>query len=305
MSDVTSERDDLTPTQEYTIAGVVILLFGLLYWLFNYGFPNISFNANSGTSTTISAGAQPNSSESSANGTASTNAAGSAKPAGSSQSASAGSSTEPASFATKEANSTAQNSKLQTVGSNDHAQAKNTAAGALAAGSAAAVTNSNAASTSQVDATANNAQQQATSTGTTTDLSQRVITDPAVLVLRGHLLSGTLEQSVLMDSISFARQSAEAELSADTQTLDLAALMLQNPATKMLIRGHTADEGTTADSKALSLARATALGQKLVEAGAAPKNIIIMGMGDAEPLPDDNNQQNRGSNRRIDVAITQ
>ena len=46
MSDTTSEYDDLSTTQEYTIAGVVILFFGILYWLFNYGFPDINFNTN-------------------------------------------------------------------------------------------------------------------------------------------------------------------------------------------------------------------------------------------------------------------
>jgi outer membrane protein OmpA-like peptidoglycan-associated protein len=37
MSELTLDDDDLTPTQEYLIAGIVILLFGFLYWLFNYG----------------------------------------------------------------------------------------------------------------------------------------------------------------------------------------------------------------------------------------------------------------------------
>ncbi|MDD5392248.1 MAG: OmpA family protein [Thiothrix sp.] len=37
MSDSTLDNDDLTPTQEYGIAGIVILLFGLLYWFLNGG----------------------------------------------------------------------------------------------------------------------------------------------------------------------------------------------------------------------------------------------------------------------------
>lgn len=37
MSDVTSDNDDISVTHEYIIAGFVILLFGLLYWLFNGG----------------------------------------------------------------------------------------------------------------------------------------------------------------------------------------------------------------------------------------------------------------------------
>ncbi|UOG91293.1 MAG: OmpA family protein [Candidatus Thiothrix sulfatifontis] len=37
MLDSTADNDDLTPLQEYVIAGVVILLFGLLYWFLNHG----------------------------------------------------------------------------------------------------------------------------------------------------------------------------------------------------------------------------------------------------------------------------
>jgi len=38
MSESTLDHDDLTPTQEYFITGLVILLFGLLYWFLNHGF---------------------------------------------------------------------------------------------------------------------------------------------------------------------------------------------------------------------------------------------------------------------------
>ncbi|MEB4593310.1 OmpA family protein [Candidatus Thiothrix sp. Deng01] len=38
MTNITTDNDDdLNPYQEYAIAGVVILLFGLLYWFLNYG----------------------------------------------------------------------------------------------------------------------------------------------------------------------------------------------------------------------------------------------------------------------------
>ena len=42
MSDTTSDNDDLSITQEHVIAGVVILLFGLLYWFLNGNFNSSS-----------------------------------------------------------------------------------------------------------------------------------------------------------------------------------------------------------------------------------------------------------------------
>jgi hypothetical protein len=43
MSENTSDNDDLTPAQEYTVAGAVILFFGLLYWYLN---PAQHFNSD-------------------------------------------------------------------------------------------------------------------------------------------------------------------------------------------------------------------------------------------------------------------
>lgn len=43
MTENTLDRDDdLTPLQEYIVVGIVILLFGLLYWLLNHGWNNDS-----------------------------------------------------------------------------------------------------------------------------------------------------------------------------------------------------------------------------------------------------------------------
>ena len=328
MSDTTSEHDDLSTTQEYTIAGVVILFFGILYWLFNYGFPDINFNTNGTQPATalVSDNNQAISQQQTSTGLdKSADKATSAEANAPDQSTAADTDSSKQQFVTKQANtdtkltqpstdSSADNAANATSGKATGSTAQSEDSAVNAAGKMVQNTNSENTDTANTNtqtivstgcnATAGQEAQADTSTAANS-LAQRVITDPAVLKLRDHLLNGELEKPVLMDSVSFADKSAVAELSADTQVLDLAALMLQNPKTKILIRGHTANEGSAAESKQLSLARATALGQKLVAACAAGHNIIIMSMGDADPLLKDNNQQNRGRNRRIDVAITQ
>jgi len=41
---ISTQEDDLTSTQEFVIAGVVILLFGLLYWFLNHGWNSDNTN---------------------------------------------------------------------------------------------------------------------------------------------------------------------------------------------------------------------------------------------------------------------
>ncbi len=291
-TDMIAAHDDLSSTQEYTIAGIVIVFFGLLYGLFNYGFSGIHLKANDVQLAPVIATGRHHTAPSTSTGQADNSLVFASKQAA------RDTDTLPATAAVTTA--------ARTAGASETQQ--------LALASAAVVsTSTTAANAKPVPARAEPTAAPAITAApevvaTTTAVSNpipRVITDPAILKLRDHLLNGELEQAVLLGSVSFADKSEKAELSAETQVLDLAALLQQNPGTKILIRGHTTDEGSIADSKTLALARATALGQRLVAAGVAARHIIIMGMGDAEPLSSDNKQQNRGRNRRIDVAITQ
>ena len=309
MSDTILEHDDLTPTQEYSIAAGVILLFGLLYWIFNYGMPN--FGAYSGAvpapvvldaDTTITA-RHPE------------RLALDDVPA-----PSAGSSVKSTASATSK-NSTEKTTAIAETTGNEQqmlagaGSAENTGEEQLqvAVSDAAAVDTAqqvvavsdavdNGQQANQVaDSATDNGQQQAQTVAAT----NVVIMDAAVSKLQDYLVTGELEKPVVMGSIRFASGSSEIELKSDHQIEAIAGLLQQYPDTRLLIRGHTDSAGPASENKELSLMRARAMGQKLVEAGVNSGNIIIMGMGSAEPLSGSNTQQVQGKDRRIDVSITQ
>lgn len=304
MSDTTPAHDDLTSTQEYAIAGFVILFFGLLYWLFNYGMPDFGSRLvavpapvvleadNTHTATTAAAPERIALSDVAADGTVATpnnavqsqavvmpkadNAAArtvaEVAPATATQASVVAAGTQPATAAESESESTE-------VMANGQQQA-------LVTDQAAVVTD---------NAQATVAEQQAGSV--TADTASVVIMDAAVSKLQDYLVTGEMEKPVVMESVNFAAGSSEIELESDHQIVAIAGLLQKYPDTKLLIRGH-ADADSASENKELSLLRARAMGRKLVEAGAKVESIIIMGMGSAEPL-------SGGKNRRVDVSITQ
>lgn len=308
MSDTILEHDDLTPTQEYSIAAGVILLFGLLYWIFNYGMPN--FGAYSGAvpapvvldaDTTITARPE----RLALNDVPAPSADPSVKSTASIPKNSTEKTTAIAETTGNEQQMLAGAGSAENTGEEQLQVAVSDAAAVDTAQQVVAVSDAvdNGQQANQVaDSAADNGQQQQAQTATTTNV---VIMDAAVSKLQDYLVTGELEKPVVMGSIRFASGSSEIELKSDHQIEAIAGLLQQYPDTRLLIRGHTDSAGPASENKELSLMRARAMGQKLVEAGVNSENIIIMGMGSAEPLSGSNTQQVQGKDRRIDVSITQ
>lgn len=353
MSDTILKHDDLTPAQEYSIAGGVILLFGLLYWIFNYGMPDfgtysgavpapvvldadatarparLAWNDVPAPAADTSAETTPVTTQSTAATKATVDqqqqipvAADSVADTGDQQLQAV------ATDGSVESMADAGDQQLQAVvtdGSVEADQAVIESEGKPAAAVSTeqqAVAVNNAADNGQqaeqtaesaTDATDNAQQQQVQATQVVEQENQTepaatsgvVIMDAAVAKLQDHLVKGEMEQPVIMESIQFASGSSEIDMKSDHQIEGIAGLLQRHPDVRLLIRGHTDAAGPDNENKELSLMRARAMGQKLVEAGVNSENIIIMGMGSAESLSGNNTQQGRGKDRRIDVSITQ
>ncbi len=82
---------------------------------------------------------------------------------------------------------------------------------------------------------------------------------------------------------------------------DLANVMIKNPQLKLLIKGHTSDEGNAEYNQKLSENRAKAAVDFLVSQGVEESRLTYEGKGSSEPI----DKENREVNRRTEFIIVE
>jgi OOP family OmpA-OmpF porin len=75
------------------------------------------------------------------------------------------------------------------------------------------------------------------------------------------------------------------------------------PQTVIAITGHTDASGDETWNKRLSVARAQAVANRLVEGGIDPRRLSVNGLGSSQPIADNSTSQGRGQNRRIEFSL--
>ena len=109
---------------------------------------------------------------------------------------------------------------------------------------------------------------------------------------------------VLNDGILFAVGSADLG-TTDQGVVDvLVAVALSEANSTMTIVGHTDSTGSAVANLELSLARANALRDVLVDAGVPLENLRVEGAGDTDPIGDNATAEGRAVNRRIEFELT-
>lgn len=96
---------------------------------------------------------------------------------------------------------------------------------------------------------------------------------------------------------AFLRPESYAELDR------LVRLMNENPDLKIEIQAHTDNQGRAAYNKKLSDKRAESALQYLIENGIAPERMKSVGFGDTKPVADNNTEEGRQQNRRVELII--
>ena len=84
-----------------------------------------------------------------------------------------------------------------------------------------------------------------------------------------------------------------------------ASSLNQNPVTTVTIIGHTDSTGSDAINNPLSVDRANAARDYLVSRGVAAQRIGTDGRGSREPVADNNTQQGRDKNRRVEIYVAE
>ena len=84
----------------------------------------------------------------------------------------------------------------------------------------------------------------------------------------------------------------------------IAGILLISNGYGLSVFGYTDDVGTAEYNQQLSLRRATALKEYLVQAGIDPAIINVKGYGKTSPLVESATNEGRAKNRRVEIALT-
>ncbi len=104
----------------------------------------------------------------------------------------------------------------------------------------------------------------------------------------------------VLDGVSFATGSAVLTREARVQLEEIAAWAAGEPGT-IEIRGYTDDTGNPDSNRALSLRRALAVRDTLIERGLPPARLKAVGYGPADPVADNATPEGRAQNRRVEI----
>lgn len=81
--------------------------------------------------------------------------------------------------------------------------------------------------------------------------------------------------------------------------------MLENNSAKVILSGHTDDQGSEAYNVTLSVNRAKAVAEYLMSKGISPSRIESSGYGKSKPLIDGITEEAREINRRVEIQFTE
>jgi outer membrane protein OmpA-like peptidoglycan-associated protein len=80
-------------------------------------------------------------------------------------------------------------------------------------------------------------------------------------------------------------------------------VLIENPGYLIDIRGHTDNSGAPAVNLKLSESRADAVRNYLIKKGVSKKRISSQGMGDSKPIADNETEEGRAKNRRVEFVV--
>ncbi len=111
-----------------------------------------------------------------------------------------------------------------------------------------------------------------------------------VITLSGSVLFASGKYALLNTAMTKLDQVAE-------------ALKAQDGEKRMVVEGHTDNQGSDSTNQPLSLNRAAAVRDYLVSRGVASEKITAVGMGSTRAITDNKTAENRANNRRVEIII--
>lgn len=102
--------------------------------------------------------------------------------------------------------------------------------------------------------------------------------------------------------INFAVDQAKIESSSQPVLEQITAMLKQNANLKLSIEGHTDQSGNAAHNKKLSEQRAEAVRGDLIAKGINASRLTSKGFGAEHPVADNNTEQGKAANRRVELV---
>lgn len=106
------------------------------------------------------------------------------------------------------------------------------------------------------------------------------------------------------NTVNFDFNSAALTAASKNNLDKLSEVMTQYPDTNINVYGHTDSKGSDEYNLALSERRANSVISYLVSKGVARTRLNAMGVGEKDPIADNNTDAGRAKNRRVEFAIT-
>lgn len=107
-------------------------------------------------------------------------------------------------------------------------------------------------------------------------------------------------QQIDASAVSFQPNSSSLSLSSESALLQTAKLLKAQPERQIKIAGHTDNSGSAERNLTLSGERAQVVADFLTDRGVSPAQLIVQGYGHTRPLYDNNTEEGRAKNRRIE-----
>ena len=104
-------------------------------------------------------------------------------------------------------------------------------------------------------------------------------------------------------ALNFQTNSAKIYKSSFSKVVEFAEFLKENPKYSVEIVGHTDSIGKAEANMKLSIDRAKAVQDALVDLGIDPKRLSFRGRGEFEPLVSNRTKEGRKKNRRIEVLL--
>jgi outer membrane protein OmpA-like peptidoglycan-associated protein len=104
--------------------------------------------------------------------------------------------------------------------------------------------------------------------------------------------------------VQFATGTADLNSAARESLARLAGIVASYPDLKFKIEGHTDNVGSTENNNVLSLRRAISVRDYLIGQHVAASNIDAEGLGSTHPIADNETEDGRARNRRVEIVIT-
>lgn len=107
-------------------------------------------------------------------------------------------------------------------------------------------------------------------------------------------------QQIDASAVAFQPSSSSLSLSSESVLLQTAKLLKSQPERQIKIAGHTDNSGSADRNLELSRERAQVVADFLMDRGVSRDQLIVQGYGHTRPKYDNNTEQGRSKNRRIE-----